>query len=90
MNEFIEIAKQTSVPIPTLELLVLLVILTISLIFKSTRVGLLTAYLFVYRWGWLFIHTTFGDQHDTFLVSYLVFGAFVTALSVVMMLRSTD
>jgi hypothetical protein len=90
MNEFLEIAKQTSVPIPTLELLALLVMLTISLVFKATRVGLLVAYLFVFRWGWLFIHETFGVKHDTFMISYLVFGAFVTALSVVMMIRSSD
>jgi hypothetical protein len=90
MNELLEIAKQTNVPIPTLELLALLVILTISLIFKSTRVGLLMAYLFVFRWGWLFIHETFRGQHETFLISYLAFGALVTALSVVMMLRSPD
>jgi hypothetical protein len=90
MNEFLEIAQQTSVPIPTLELLTLLVILTVSLIFKSTRIGLLMAYLFVFRWGWLFIHETFRGQHETFMLSYLAFGALITVLSVVMMLRSTD
>ena len=90
MNEFLEIVNQTTVPIPTLEILALLVILTISLIFKSTRVGLLMAYLFVFRWGWLFIHATFGEEHEIFMISYLVFGAFVTALSIVMMLRSED
>ena len=89
MNEFLEIAKQTNVPIPTLELLALLAILTVSLIFKSTRIGLLMAYLFVFRWGWLFIQETF-QQHDTFVVSYLVFGLLVTVLSVVMMFRSSD
>ena len=71
-------------------LLVLLVILTISLIFKSTRIGLLMAYLFVFRWGWLFIQETFHGQHDTFVVSYLTFGLLVTVLSVVMMIRSSD
>ena len=90
MNEFVEIIKQTNVPIPTLELLALLVMLTISLIFKATRIGLLVAYLFVFRWGWLFFHETFLDQHESFLFSYLAFGALVTVLSVVMMFRSSD
>jgi hypothetical protein len=90
MNEFLEIAKQTSVPIPTLEILALLVMLTISLIFKATRIGLLVAYLFVFRWGWLFIQETFQGPHDTLLFSYLAFGVLVTALSVVMMIRSSD
>jgi len=48
------------------------------------------AYLFVFRWGWLFFHETFRGQHETFLVSYLVFGALVTVLSVVIMLKSSD
>jgi hypothetical protein len=90
MNEYLEIAQQTNVPIPTLELLALLVMLTISLIFKATRVGLLVAYLFVFRWGWLFFRETFHDQHDSFLFSYLAFGVLVTALSVIMMVRSPD
>ena len=59
MNEFLQIVQQTHVPIPTIELLVLLIILTVSLVFKSTRIGLLMAYLFVFRWGWLFIQETF-------------------------------
>ena len=90
MSEFLEIAKQTPVPIPTLEILALLIILSISLVFKATRVGLLVSYLFVFRWGWLFIQETFRGQNETLLVSYLAFGVLVTALSVVMMLRSTD
>jgi len=89
MNELLEIINQTNVPIPTLELLALLVILTISLIFKATRTGLLTAYLFVFRWGWLFIHETFRDQYET-MVTYIVFGAVVVLLSVIIMLRSSD
>jgi hypothetical protein len=90
MNEFLEIIKQTNVPIPTLEILTLLVMLTISLIFKATRIGLLVSYLFVFRWGWLFINETFREQHESFLFSYLAFGALVTLLSVIMMLRPTD
>ena len=90
MNEFLKVATQTSVPIPTLEILALLVMLTVALIFKSTRVGLVTAYLFVFRWGWLFIRETFHEPHDTILFGYLVFGVLVTALSVIMMLRSAD
>lgn len=89
MNEILEIAKQTNVPIPTLELLVLLIILAVSLVFKATRVGLLTAYLFVFRWGWLFIHETFHGQYEA-LITYIAFGAAVTLLSVVMMIRSSD
>lgn len=90
MNELLEIIRQTNVPIPTLELLALLIILTVSLIFKATRIGLLMAYLFVFRWGWLFIHETFRGQHETFVISYLAFGALVTVLSVIMTIRSSD
>ena len=90
MNEFLQTVQQTQVPIPTIELLVLLIILTVSLVFKSTRIGLLMAYIFVYRWGWLFFKETFHGQHESFLFGYLIFGALVILLSVIAMLNSAE
>jgi hypothetical protein len=90
MNELLEAAKQTQVPIPTIELLLLLVILTISLIFKATRVGLLMAYLFVFRWGWLFFHETLQGQNQSFMIGYLAFGILVVLLSLIIMIGSND
>jgi hypothetical protein len=90
MNELLQIAQKTPVPIPTIELLVLLIILTVSLVFKATRVGLLTAYIFVFRWGWLFFRETFHGQNESFLFGYLTFGALVILLSAIAWLKSSD
>ena len=90
MNEWLHTFQQTQVPIPTIELLVLLIILAVSLVFKSTRAGLLTAYIFVYRWGWLFFKETFRGQQESFLFGYLVFGALIILLSVIAMIHSSD
>jgi multisubunit Na+/H+ antiporter MnhB subunit len=49
-----------------------------------------TAYIFVYRWGWLFFRETFHGQQELFLFGYLIFGALVILLSVIAMLRSID
>jgi hypothetical protein len=86
MNELFQTVQQTQVPIPTIELLLLLIVLTVSLVFKSTRIGLLAAYVFVYRWGWLFFRETFHGQNDLFLFGYLIFGALVILLSIILML----
>jgi hypothetical protein len=90
MNEFLQSIRQAQVPIPTIELLVLLILLTISLVFKSTRTGLLVAFVFVYRWGWLFFNEMFHSQHESFLFGYLIFGALVMLLSVIIMLQSAE
>ena len=45
MNEFFHIVRTTQVTTPTLELMLLMVLLTITLVFKATRLGLLTAFL---------------------------------------------
>jgi hypothetical protein len=44
------------------------------------------AYLFVYRWGWLF----FMEQPQEMLVGYLIFGCIVGILTVVGMLLHKD
>ena len=90
MNEFLQTVQQTQVPIPTIELLLLLIILTVSLVFKSTRIGLLVTYVFVYRWGWLFFKETFSGQHESFLLGYLVFGALAILLIAIVMFNSNE
>ena len=90
MNEFLQTVRQAQVSIPTIELLLLLVLLTFSLVFKSTRTGLLVAYVFIYRWGWLFFKEMFLDQHGSYLLGYLVFGAIILLLTVIAMLHPNE
>jgi len=80
------------ISIPVMEAIVLLVLLTICLLFRITRTGLVTAYIFTYRWGLLFGEQYFaGDTrvYNVFLTSYIVFGILVVTLAMVAMMIAT-
>jgi hypothetical protein len=77
---------RATLDLPAIEVTFLIIILTICLLFKFTRTGLVVAYLFVYRWGWLF----FMEQPQEMLVGYLIFGCIVGILTVVGMLLHKD
>jgi len=87
LTEFWSIVREAEISAPSLEVLFLLVILSVCLLFKATRVGLLVAFLFVYRWGFLFFQENFtGDQY-AFVYGYLVFGVLVVLLTIVSVYR---
>jgi len=78
-----------TIAIPGMEAVLLLGALTVCLLFRITRTGLVLAYIFAYRWGLLF-----GEQHfagdprvyQVFLTSYIVFGILVLTLAMVAMM----
>jgi len=88
-REFFHVLQTTQITTPSLELMLLMVLLTITLVFKATRIGLMTAFLFVYRWGWIFFDKTFGREQMAFLYGYILFGAVVVILSVASMFRTS-
>lgn len=82
--------SHSTTSIEGMEIVVLLFILTICMLFQLCRTGLVTAYIFTYRWG-LF----FGEQHcvakntpfcNFFFTGYIVFGILVLTLAVVAMM----
>lgn len=78
--------------IPATEAIVLLIVLTICLLFRITRVGLVTAYIFMYHWGLLFGEQNLaGDTkaYHVFITSYIVFGILVLTLALVAMMMAT-
>ena len=80
------------ISIPGMEALVLLILLTICLLFRINRTGLVTAYIFMYRWGLLFGEQYFaGDArvYHGFLAGYIVFGILVLTLALVAMMVAT-
>ncbi|MFH1477678.1 MAG: hypothetical protein ABIH24_09355 [Verrucomicrobiota bacterium] len=80
------------ISIPGMEVLILLIVLTICLLFRINRTGLVTAYIFTYRWGLLFGEQYFaGDArvYHGFLAGYIVFGILVLTLSLVAMMMAT-
>lgn len=79
------------ISIPGMEAMVLLILLTICLLFRITRTGLMTAYIFTYHWGLLFGEQYFaGDAqlYNVFLSSYIAFGILVLTLAAVAMMAA--
>ena len=77
--------------IPGMEAMVLLILLTICMLFRINRIGLVLAYIFTYRWGLLFGEQYFaGDAqvYHIFLTSYIVFGILVMTLVMVAMMMA--
>jgi hypothetical protein len=85
LNDLFNIIQHATLPLPALEVTMLLVILTACLLFRFSRMGLFTAYIFTYRWGW----TIFAETKDTeYLTGYLVLGVAAGILAVIGMLYS--
>lgn len=77
------------ISVPLVETTVLLIAMTICLLFRFPRTGLILAYLFLYRWGWTVHIGTFTSDPEiqsAFSTGYLVFGILVFTFTVVGML----
>lgn len=86
MSEIITLIKNAKISLPVTELTTLVVALSLCLANKWTRSGLIIAYVFVYRWGWMF----FARQSTGYFLTYLILGGIVLILSVCDMLRITN
>ncbi len=75
-----------SISLPVMEITGLITIVSLCLVFRYNRIGLVTAYLFAYRWGWLFV----SSQYQTARIPYIWFGGAVAALTVFSMIRDTS
>ena len=80
----VQLIRTASMTLPVAELTILILILTVCLVFRFNRTGIITSYVFTYRWGWLF----FIGHEQKYLVMYLVFGVVAGVLAVVGMLRA--
>jgi|GEM_PF-1513157 len=81
--------QDASITVPLIELIILFVFLTVCLLLRLSRTGLIIAYLFIYRWGWTFcLHNNFLDHkiRTMFLTGYIVFGILVLTLAIVAMM----
>ena len=84
--------SHATICVPGMEALVLLFLLTICLLFRMTRAGLVIAFIFTYYWGLLFGEQYFaGDPqvYNIFIASYIVFGILALTLSLVAMMMAT-
>lgn len=69
----LQMVKTASITLPAIEISTLLALLTFCLVFHLTKIGLITAYLFIYRWGWLLL----ANNGQKFLTYYFILGTFV-------------
>jgi hypothetical protein len=79
LKTLINVLTRTQLDLPAFDLLLLLILLTLALLCRYSRVGLLVAYAFVYRWGWTVSHSLGHKAH----VGYLCFGMAVALLAVI-------
>ena len=73
------------------ELHALSLILTLCLLFRLSRTGLILAFIFVYRWGWIFCRESgVIDPHTrpACAAGYIGFGIIVATLTVIAMIAS--
>lgn len=80
------LVKNATITIPVMEVCVLIAALSVFLVFKLTRIGLITAYMFTYRWGLLF----FLKEDNTYLMFYLIFGFAIGIITVITMIWSSS
>jgi len=85
LQEIVNLITKTKLSLPVTELSLMIVALSLCLIFRASRTGLLVAFFFAYRWGWMF----FAEHSEKFFVTYLVFGGIVCVLTVVNMLQKS-
>lgn len=80
LADFLRAFERSAVSLPACEVLILLGVMTVCLLFRWNRAGLVVAYLDAYRWGWLFFRESFGAQYPLAMLFYYVFGGFVLLL----------
>ena len=84
ISEVMQILPKATICLPALEITLLITILTVCLICSYSKVGLIAACLFAYKWGFqLFI-----TESERYLTMYLIFGSFVCILTVIGMIQT--
>lgn len=79
--------------VPLLETTAVFALLTICLLFRMSRTGLVIAYLFFYRAGWMALQRVIGHldtSSQTFTgTTYIVFGILVLTFAVIGMIHGS-
>jgi hypothetical protein len=81
LNKLWQSAFATELVIPSHEMLLLLVLLTLALLFRRIHIGLLTTFIFVYRWGWIFFSEHLLKDNFTYFIVYYAAGLTIIVLA---------
>lgn len=75
----------TELPVPLLQVIVLLTLVTAGLLLGRTKLALLITYLFTLYWAYILHADLFNSLHklNVFTSSYLGFGLIVSALAAI-------
>ena len=82
MQDLLIAVRETTIAIPTYQLLLLLLVQVFCFLFRSARIGLLVSYLFSYYMGGRFMFEHFGWPGLPYLYSYGVFGVLAFVLDI--------
>ncbi len=84
LKGLVQVLYQTRMDVSLLEIMLLVILLTLCLLFRSTRLGLIISFLFAYRWGWmLFDHLSPTQPNMVLFGVYFLFGAATALVAVV-------
>ena len=86
ISTLVSFLRNTHLQLPAAEVMLLVAGLSICLVFKFSRAGLIIAYIVVFRWGWMF----FTKHNQEFFVIYLIFGIIVAALTILGMFQAQE
>lgn len=77
MNTFFNTVMLADITLPFYEVALMLGVLTFCFLFRSYRFGLMAAFLFVFRLGWIFFERNFGLEQVGYIAAYSAFGLIV-------------
>ena len=83
LKEILVLIQNATISLPVTELTVLVFVLSLCLLFRFNKTGLMTSYIFAYRWGWIF----FAGHDEKYLFLYLLWGVLVGIITVIGMIR---
>lgn len=76
--------EKAVVGLPAAEVMILVVVLALCLVFRGNRIGLMVAFVCAYRWGWQFLHASYGEpQYQHYVSVYKWFGIVVAVLTTI-------
>ena len=82
-SEIFSVIDGANLSLPVIEVTGLMVVVSLCLVFRYNRIGLIAAYLVAYRWGWMFVSSDYQQAR----IPYIWFGGAVTVLSIFSMVR---
>lgn len=85
-KDALQVIKASTLTLPSFEVSLFVVLLALCLLYRYNRAGIIVAYAFAARWGWLVVNQLPGAAQTT----YIVLGILVGALAIVGMVSDQN